>query len=135
MNKWRVIIIALLGMVQLTAIAKPKDKNPEEPKRVYLYGVAMNFNDSTVYITDVQHLDSIIIHDNGCLQNYSNYSMQWKVYLEGTLNELNQTCAVIYSDKKKKLDKSYLKTRKKYTNDKSKTLKQVGTDAFAFQKR
>ena len=135
MNKWRVIIIALLGMVQLTAIAKPKDKNPEEPKRVYLYGVAMNFNDSTVYITDVQHLDSTIIHDNGCLQNYSNYSMQWKVYLEGTLNELNQTCAVIYSDKKKKLDKSYLKTRKKYTNDKSKTLKQVGTDAFAFQKR
>ena len=135
MNKWRVIIIALLGMVQLTAIAKSKDKNPEEPKRVYLYGVAMNFNDSTVYITDVQHLDSIIIHDNGCLQNYSNYSMQWKVYLEGTLNELNQTCAVIYSDKKKKLDKSYLKTRKKYTNDKSKTLKQVGTDAFAFQRR
>ena len=135
MNKWRVIIIALLGMVQLTAIAKPKDKNPEEPKRVYLYGVAMNFNDSTVYITDVQHLDSIIIHDNGCLQNYSNYSMQWKVYLEGTLNELNQTCGVIYSDKKKKLDKSYLKTRKKYTNDKSKTLKQVGTDAFAFQRR
>ena len=135
MNKWRVIIIALLGMVQLTAIAEPKDKNPEEPKRVYLYGVAMNFNDSTVYITDVQHLDSIIIHDNGCLQNYSNYSMQWKVYLEGTLNELNQTCGVIYSDKKKKLDKSYLKTRKKYTNDKSKTLKQVGTDAFAFQRR
>lgn len=134
MNKWRVILIGLLGMVQLTAIAKPKDKNTEEPKRVYLYGVATNFNDSTVYITDVQHLDSIVIHDNGCLQNYSNYSMQWKVYLEGTLNELNQTCAVIYSDKKKKLDKSFLKTRKRYANNKDKNLKQVGTDAFTFQK-
>ena len=58
-----------------------------------------------------------------------------KVYLEGELNELSQTCAVIYSDKKKKLDKRFLKTRKRYLNDKSKTLKQIGADAFTFQKR
>ena len=50
MNKWKVILIGLLGMVQLTAIAKPKDKKPEEPKRVYMYGIATNFNDSTVYM-------------------------------------------------------------------------------------
>ena len=135
MNKWRVILIGLLGMVQLTAIAKPKDKNTEEPKRVYLYGVATNFNDSTVYITDVQHLDSIVIHDNGCLQNYSNYSMQWKVYLEGTLNELNQTCAVIYSDKKKKLEKRFLRMRKKCLAERKQRFKQIGTDSFRFEKR
>lgn len=135
MNKWKVILIGLLGMVQLTAIAKPKDKKPEEPKRVYMYGIATNFNDSTVYLTNVQYLDSITTHENGCLQNYSLYSMQMKVYLEGELNELSQTCAVIYSDKKKKLDKRFLKTRKRYLNDKSKTLKQIGADAFTFQKR
>lgn len=135
MNKWKVILIGLLGMIQLTALAGPKKKNPEEPKRVYMYGVATNFNDSTVYMTNVQHLDSITIHENGGLQNYGLYSMQMKVYLEGELNELSQTCAVVYSDKKKKLDKRYLKTKKRFLNDKSKTLRLIGADAFTFEKR
>lgn len=61
--------------------------------------------------------------------------MQMKVYLEGELNELSQTCAVVYSDKKKKLDKRYLKTKKRFLNDKSKTLRLIGADAFTFEKR
>ena len=145
MNKWRICLICLLGALQLSAFAAPKDKAPkekkekkvkiEEPRRVYMFGVAENFNDSTVYLTDVQHLDSITITPEGSLLNHAGYSLQLKVYLEGTLNELNQTCAVIYSDKKKKLDKRFTKTRKRYEADKNKTLIRVGTDAFTFQKR
>lgn len=145
MNKWRICLICLLGALQLSAFAAPKDKAPkekkekkvkiEEPRRVYMFGVAENFNDSTVYLTDVQHLDSMTITPEGSLLNHAGYSLQLKVYLEGTLNELNQTCAVIYSDKKKKLDKRFTKTRKRYEADKNKTLIRVGTDAFTFQKR
>lgn len=147
MNKWRIALICLLGVLQLSAFAAPKDNarkekskkeekvKVDEPKRVYLYGVATNFNDSVTYITQVQHLDSVIIHPNGALQNYSIYSMQLKVYLEGTLNEINQTSAVIYSDNKKKLEKRFVKTRKKILSDRRRTLKQVGTNAFVFEKR
>lgn len=145
MNKWRICLICLLGALQLSAFAAPKEKAPkakkekkvkiEEPKRVYMFGVAENFNDSTIYLTDVQHLDSLVIASDGSLLNHAGYSLQLKVYLEGTLNEINQTCAVIYSDKKKKLDKRFTKTRKKYEADKNKTLKRIGTDVFTFQKR
>ena len=57
-----------------------------------------------------------------------------KVYLEGTLGDVDRTCAVLYSADKKKLEKKYLKMRKKYQSDKSTLLKQVGADAFQFRK-
>ncbi len=137
MKKWRILLICLFGALQLSAFATPKEKEgkSQEPKRVYMYGIAVDFNDSTVYLTDVQHLDDVIIKPNGSLQNHAGYSLQLKVYLEGTLGETNQTCTVIYSDKKKKLEKRFMKIRKKYQDSKDKILKQIGTDAFTFQKR
>lgn len=136
MNKWRIYLVCLFGALQLSVFAAPKEKKEkvEEPKHVYMYGVSIDFNDSTVYLTDIQHLDNILINTDGSLQNYAGYSLQLKVYLEGTLGEMNQTCAVVYSDKKKKLEKRYLKTRKRYMSDKSKMVKPVGTDAFSFKK-
>lgn len=133
MNKCKLLLVALLGMASLTTFAASKDK-ADEPKRVYMYGVSVNFNDSVVYMTDVQHLDSIVINKDGSIQNYANYSIQLKVYLEGMLDESNQTCAVIYSDNKKKLEKRFVKMRKRYQARKNKLLKQVGTDAFQFRK-
>lgn len=147
MNKWRLFLIALLGVFTLSVSAAPKEKaqkapktkektiKVEEPKRVYMYGVSVNFNDSTVYLTDVQRLDDVIINTEGAIKNHSGYSLQLKVYLEGTLGKVNQTCAVIYSDKKKKLERRFIKTRKKYIADKDKILHQIGASDFTFQKQ
>ena len=120
-------------MASLTAFAAKKDK-ADEPKRVYLYGVSVNFNDSVVYMTDVQSLDSMVINKDGSIRNYANYSIQMKVYLEGVLGKSNQTCAVIYSDNKKKLEKRFVKMRKRYQADKNRLFLQVGADAFRFRK-
>jgi hypothetical protein len=57
-----------------------------------------------------------------------------KVYLEGTMGEIDRTCAVLYSADKKKLEKKYMKMRKKYQADKSTLLKFIGADAFQFRK-
>ena len=137
MNKWKCCLICLLGALQLTAFAAPKKEKVkiEEPKRVYMFGVATNFNDSVIYVTDVQYLDSVIIKPDGSIQDYASYSLQFKVYLEGVLGETNQTCAVIYSDKKKKLDKRYIKARKRYRDDKGKMIIPIGTNLFQFHKR
>lgn len=150
MNKWRLFLIALLGMVALSVSATPKEKTAKEekvpkvkkktikaekPKTVYMYGMSINFNDSVVYITSVQRLDSVIIDEEGALQNQAGYTMQLKVYLEGTLNKVNQTCAVIYSDKKKKLEKRYLKARKKLVADKDKMLHQISVNDFSFKQQ
>ena len=129
MNKWKITLFCLLSMWQISAFADDK------PQRVYLFGVATNFNDSTVYLTDVQHLDSIMLNPDGSLPNYVGYALQLKVHLEGSLDERDQTCAVIYSDKKKNLEKRFLAVRKKYNVNKEKTVKLVGSDEFLFQKR
>lgn len=133
MNKCKLLLVVLLGMASLTTFAASKEK-ADEPKRVYMYGVSVNFNDSVVYMTDVQYLDSMIINKDGSIQNCANYSIQMKVYLEGMLGESNQTCAVIYSDNKKKLEKRYVKMRKRYQTDKNRLIKQVGADVFQFRK-
>ena len=106
MNKLK-YLLGLISIVLLSSFmpAKEKKDKANEPKRVYMYGVSIDFNDSIVYITDVQHLDDVIINSDGSLFNYVYYSLQLKTYLEGTLGETNQTCAVIYSEKKKKAEK------------------------------
>lgn len=134
MNKYKYLIAGLLSIVLFSSFMAPKKDKDNEPKRIYLYGVSIDFNDSTVYITDMQHLDDIIVNKDGSLLNYANYSLQLKLYLEGTLGETNQTCAVIYSDDKKKLEKRFVKMRKKYQADKSKMIRQIGTDSFVFLK-
>ena len=146
MKKWRILLICLLGALQLTAFATPKGDAPKEkkkkekkvkvdkPRRVYLCGVAMGFNDSTVYLTDIQYLDSVIINSEGALSNHANYTMQMKVYLEGTLGELHQTCAVIYSAKKRRVENELSKMRYRYESSKDKTLKRISKEDFSFQR-
>ena len=146
MKKWKFLLICLLGALQLTAFAAPKGDAPKEkkkkekkvkvtqPRRVYLYGAAVGFNDSTVYLTDIQYLDSVIVNHEGALSNHANYALQLKVYLEGTLGEINQTCAVVYSTKKRKVESDLSKMRYKYESAKDKTLKKINKDEFTFQR-
>lgn len=137
MRKMRILLAGLCGIVLLSSFMAPRDtkKDKEDaPKRVYLYGVSIDFNDSTVYMTDVQYLDSMIIQKDGSLQGQSGYSLQMKVFLENSYGENNQTCAIVYSDNKKKLEKKFVKMRKRYQADKKQMLKLLGTDSFVFRK-
>ena len=136
MNKWKLLLLGLLTLVVMPVISAPKEKKERviEPKRVYLCGVSLNFNDSVVYVTDIQSLDSVIINKEGSLANYSTYSLQMKVYMEGTLGEINQTCAVLYSDDKKNLEKRINRMRKHFLANENKLFKKVSREAFAFRK-
>ena len=136
MNKWKLGALALMIIMVMPAFAAQKREKAkaDEPTRVYLYGVSVNFNDSVVYMTDLLHLDSMVVNKDASITGYSSYSLQMKVYLEGTLGEVDRTCAVLYSADKKKLERKYLKMRKKYQADKSTLLKLIGADAFQFRK-
>ena len=129
MNKWKITLFCLLSMWQISTFADDK------PQRVYLFGVATNFNDSTVYITDVQCLDSLTINPDGSLPNHVGYTLQLKVFLEGSLDEKYQTCAVIYSDKKKKLARRFSAVQRKYQYKKDKNPILIDKESFQFQKR
>ena len=51
-------------------------------KPVYAFGVAASFNDSVVYCTEIQVLDSTALDKNGFLPKRDLYSYQLKNYLE-----------------------------------------------------
>lgn len=135
MNKLKFLFAGLFGFLLFSSFSAPKEKKDkvDEPKRIYMYGVSFNFNDSVVYMTDVLYLDSMTINKDGSLKNHADYSYQLKLFLEGSLGKINQTCAVVYSDDRKKLEKRYVKTRKKFQSDNSKVLMKLGS-SFAFHK-
>lgn len=103
--------------------------------KVYMFGFAASFNDSTVYFTDVQAVDSAWMDTKTkFLLGRENYSYQLRNYLTDNLNEKNRTCIVMFGLKKEKVEKKYLKLKKQYTvkaNNKF-IIKHLTSDDFKF---
>ena len=74
-------------------------------KPVYAFGIAASFNDSVVYCTEIQVLDSTALDKNGFLPKRDLYSYQLKNYLEYDLKKPDYTCMIYFSESKKKLEK------------------------------
>lgn len=84
------------------------------PKTIFVYGFAASFNDSTVYFTDIQQIDSAYIDSKTkFLYSRENYSYQLRDYLD-KLGFKNATCTTSFAMTKKEAEKKYLTLRKKY---------------------
>ena len=71
------LALAIAAISSFTAHAK------NDPTTAYMFGFASSFNDSTVYMTSVQRVDSVYLtHKKLFLDNRENYSLQLKEYLE-----------------------------------------------------
>lgn len=110
------IYIALTGMVAwmgtLSASAKTK------VQKVYLFGFAASFNDSTVYFTDIQEVDSAWVDDRShFLRERDQYSYQLRDHLAQNF-EPNRTCITTFALKRKDIEKKYLKMKERYTREK-----------------
>lgn len=113
---------AIAVMLLFAASTQAKD----EMKRIYIFGFAMSFNDSTVCFTDVQAVDSAWLNSKThFLVNRENYSYQLRDYLEGE-GYKHPTCMVSYSTDLKKLTKKYDKMRNRYTAQPKKTKNKSG---------
>lgn len=100
---------------------------------VYVFGVSFNFNDSTVYVTEVQPVSYMKLEKKTKFLPFrSEFSMQLRVYLEGTLGESNQTVSIFYDKNRSKLAKRFYKMKKR-SLDMGKQLKVVGSDVFTFK--
>ena len=101
--------IALACFSSLSASAK------NEVKTAYIFGFASSFNDSTVYFTDVQKVDSAYFtRKNKFLVSRENYSYQLRDYLEQH-GAGYRTCSVFYDTDQKKAEKKWVKLYDKYT--------------------
>ncbi|NPD92311.1 hypothetical protein [Xylanibacter muris] len=108
----------LLTAVFMTAVASFSEVSAKEKvvPKVYMFGFSASFNDSTVYFTDIQTVDNAWIETKEkFLLGRESYSYQLKNYLAGTMRQPDRTCIVIYAQKRKDVEKKYMKMKKKYT--------------------
>jgi hypothetical protein len=115
MNYLRHITLAVALMA--AAIYIPASaKNTMVPK-AYMFGFIASFNDSIVFFTDIQEVDSVWFQNNkkNLLAGRSNYSYQLREFFANNFNLKNRTCVVIYDKKRKNVEKKYEKMKKQYT--------------------
>ncbi len=106
-----------------------------EMKKAYMFGIAASFNDSTVYFTPVQEVDSVWFAKRNkvtFLQDRSSYSLQLRDYLEQQ-GEKNRTCAVFFGTNHKKLEEKWVKIHDKYTAQPKKKKNQKGGEKPPYQ--
>ncbi len=120
------IFIAATVTTLMAAPVKPK------PQRVYMFGMACSFTDSTVVMTDLQAVDAYVM-PNGFLADRSLYTLQLNNHLVAKQMREHMTCTVFYDKNKVKAEKKYQKIRNSYRSRKAVTLQPLGVDEFRFE--
>lgn len=116
----------LMAFMTLTASAANKMRT------VFIYGFASSFNDSTVYFTEIQQLDSAYVDSKTTfLYSRENYSNQLQEYLANH-GFPNATCITSFALKRKDAEKKYLKMRQRYLKDDHFTIKVINDDEFKY---
>jgi len=122
----KLILTLVVALTALTASAVNK------PEKVYMYGFAASFNDSTVYFTSLQEIDSAYIDSKTkFLYSRDNYSYQLRDYLSAHGAE-NYTCTTVFALNRKAAEKKYAKLRKRYTQGGKYTVKDLSKTDFFF---
>lgn len=125
-------LLCLILTVVMTFCATSITAKPKQTK-VYIFGVSINFTDSTTYLTDVQVLEPAYIETKtGFLYDRSIYSQQLQMWVEQAKGQPNTTCTIFFSTSKSKLEEKFIKVRNKYTKDQSTILKSLDAGEFKF---
>ena len=125
--------MAVMLVATLLAVAKQKPTQYGRGSgKVYLFGVSQQLTDSVVYLTFINEVDSFdLAKKTKFLPFRSEFSLQLKEYMEGTLHKDHQTTVVFYSASRKKLSKKYYKIKKRYLDNPY--TKIVPIDGFKFR--
>ncbi|MBQ8988488.1 MAG: hypothetical protein IJ067_02195 [Prevotella sp.] len=106
-------LLAALAYVQVSA------KNHVVPK-AYMFGFSASFNDSIVYFTDIQEVDSVwLTGKKNMLAGRGNYSYQLRNFFTNERDMPHRTCIVVSDVKLKNVEKKYNKMKKQYTGGKN----------------
>lgn len=106
------IAILLMSMAFVNEAAAKKNIKTEH---MYMFGFSASFQDSTLYITDIQDVYGVWYDKKQkYIRGLEDYSSQLNTYLTEQLNQPNRVCMVFYAPNKKKAEKKYKKLQKKY---------------------
>ena len=105
-----ITLVCVMATMPYTMSAKKK----QAPK-MYMFGFAASFNDSTICFTNIQEMDSVWYDTKTkFILSREEYSAQLKSYFAN--NGLKaRTCIVLYDRNRKKVEKKLLKMKRLYT--------------------
>ena len=104
-----------LAVALLTASTLPLSAKSTQVAKAYMFGFSASFNDSIVYFTDIQEVDSVWTNGKGrFLAGRNQYSYQLREYFTTKLGMARRTCVVVSSLKRKDVEKKYEKMKKQY---------------------
>ncbi len=114
--------------------AKSKIKPVSEEDVIYIFGVGTNFNDSTIYLTEITPIQGLRLDPKtNFLPGRTDFSLQFREYLEGQLGLVYETTCVFYSVKRAKAQKYAYKLRRRYLDKGYKDLIVVDPQKFTFK--
>lgn len=104
------------------------------PAKIYMFGFAASFNDSTVYLTDIQTVNAYLVNNRTkFLANREDYSYQLRNYLQSNGLEAYPTCITIFAENEKDATKKYLKLKERYEKSKKKySIKSLKDSQFKY---
>ena len=83
MKKYLILTLVLLIGWSISADAKPKKKT------IYMFGLSCDYNDSIMYITEIQKIEPAYIESKtGFLYDRTIYSQQLQIFIEEAANHL-----------------------------------------------
>ena len=114
-HHFHTFLATILTVVALGLATTACAKKVAVPK-MYMFGFAAAFTDSIVHFTDIQEVDSVWIDSKTTFMlGRESYTFQLRNYLAEKIQMPHRTCVVIYSQKKKKIEKKFAKMLKLYT--------------------
>jgi hypothetical protein len=102
----------------LLAVAIPTEMQAKRMKvpKMYMFGFSASFQDSIVYMTDVQEVEGVWYDTKTkFLMGRQHYSYQLKDFLANNMQQPNRVCVVMYALTRKEAEKKFIKLRKEYT--------------------
>ena len=115
MKLFKTLSLAILMAAGCQTLSAQKIRVP----KAYMFGFVASFNDSTVYFTDIQEIDSVwVTKKKMMIDGKSNYSYQLRNFFAQQRNLPHRTCVVIGSVNRKDVEKKYAKMKQQYINDK-----------------
>ena len=123
--RWAVAII----LVSQASLLQAK----VEQRPVYICGYAINFADSTAYLTAIQCIDTAYVESrNGFLMDRNQYSAQLNHYMRKLSGGNNYTCMVLFDKKQARLQKRVEQMRRRSGKASAMRLKTLGAAEFQF---
>lgn len=114
-------IKTLLLLLTMTIVPTASWSKKLQPPCVYIFGFSASFQDTVVYMTDVQAVKGAWIESKTkFLLGREHYSRQLADYFSQH-QQPNRVCMVMFALKREDAEKKYLKLRKQYTSKSKRT--------------